>query len=73
MYSITSNHNLEFLLRICEYLLGQEHISLDIVLKPSVRPALSPSVLGAGAVTAAGLPLAVLVLAIFVLAPRRHR
>ncbi len=73
MYSITSNHNLELMLRICEYLLGQEHISLDIVLKPSVRPALSPSVLGAGTVTAAGLPLAVLVLAIFVLMPRRHR
>ncbi len=67
------SYNLEFTLRMCEYLLNQKPISLDIISKPYLRPALKEMSRPAGAAVAIALPLLVLALALVVLLPRRHR
>ncbi len=66
-------NNLEFSLRISEYLLNQEPISLNIVSKPYLRPGLQATSRTAGIAVVVILPLSVLVLALAVLLPRRHR
>ena len=67
------SYNLEFLLQMCEYLLNQKPISLDIVAKPYMRPGLREMSQPAGAAMAVALPLIVMGLALAVLLPRRHR
>jgi len=69
----TYSNNLEFLLRMCEHLLNQKPISLDIISKPYMRPGLMDTGKTAGAAVAVALPLMVLILALVVLLPRRHR
>ena len=69
----TFSYNLEFLLRMCEHLLNQKPISLDIIAKPYMRPGLMDASKTAGAAVAVALPLMVLILALAVLLPRRHR
>ena len=65
--------NLEFTLRLCEYLLNQKPISLDIISKPYTRPGLREMSRPVGAAVAVALPLLVLAVSLFVLLPRRHR
>ncbi len=69
----TYSNNLEFLLRMCEHQLNQKPISLDIISKPYMRPGLMDASRTAGATVAVALPLMVLILALVVLLPRRHR
>ncbi len=71
LYSVS--YNLEFLLRMCEYLLNQKPISLDIIAKPYMRPGLMDTSKTAGAAVAVALPLMVLIMALVILLPRRHR
>jgi hypothetical protein len=66
-------NNLEFTLRFCEYLLNQKPVSLDIIAKPYMRPGLKEESRAVGGAAAVALPLMVLVLALFILLPRRHR
>ncbi len=67
------SYNLEFLLKICEYTLNQAPISLDIIAKPYLRPGLKETGRWLGITAAAALPVLILVLALAVLLPRRHR
>ena len=69
----TYSNNLEFLLRMCEHLLNQKPISLDIISKPYMRPGLMDASKTAGAAVAVVLPLMVLILSLVVLLPKRHR
>ncbi len=67
------SYNLEFTLRLCEYLLNQKPISLDIISKPYMRPGLREMSRPVGGTVAVALPLLVLALSLVVLLPRRHR
>ncbi len=67
------SYNLEFALRMCEYLLNQKPISLDIISKPYMRPGLKETSRPVGGAVAVALPLLVLALSLAVLLPRRHR
>ncbi len=67
------SYNLEFTLRFCEYLLNQKPVSLDIISKPYTRPGLKEGSRVAGGAAAVALPLMVLMLALVILLPRRHR
>jgi len=67
------SYNLEFTLRMCEHLLNQKPISLDIIAKPYMRPGLREMSRVTGGVVAVALPLIILALALIILLPRRHR
>ena len=67
------SHNMEFTLRLCEYLLNQKPISLDIISKPYIRPGLKEAGRVTGGVVVVAMPLLVLALSLIVLLPRRHR
>ncbi len=71
LYNIS--YNLEFTLRFCEYLLNQKPVSLDIISKPYARPGLKEASRTAGGAVAVAMPLMVLILALVILLPRRHR
>jgi len=62
-----------FLLSLMDYLLGGDAISLDIAAKPAVRPGLSAAGQELGIVLIVMLPMVVLLAAVWVLLPRRHR
>lgn len=63
----------EFILTMCTYLSGAQPVQLDIMAKTAFRPALSTGSLAPGIALAVAAPLTVLVVALFVLLPRRHR
>ncbi len=67
------SYNLEFALHLCEYLLNQKTISLDIISKPYMRPGLKEAGKVTGGAVAMALPLLILALSLVVLLPRRHR
>lgn len=70
-YAITDSGT--FVLRMVQYLIGQEGISLAIEQKPAVRPGLSASSQNMGVALIVLAPLLVLIAALIVLVPRRHR
>jgi hypothetical protein len=71
LYDIS--YNLEFTLRFCEYLLNQKPVSLDIISKPYMRPGLKEESRALGGAVAVALPMIVLLIALVILLPRRHR
>lgn len=71
LYATTDNG--PFLLKMLEYLLDQEAISLNIAAKPAVRPGLAAGSLTLGMALMIAVPLAVLAAALWVLVPRRNR
>ncbi|MBQ2700001.1 MAG: Gldg family protein [Clostridia bacterium] len=71
LYATTDNG--PFLLKMLEYLLNQETISLNIAAKPAVRPGLSAGSLSLGIGIMVAAPLAVLIAALWVLTPRRNK
>lgn len=62
-----------FTLRVVQYLLSQEPISLAIEQKPAFRPGLAATSQNLGIALIIFAPLAVLFAALVVLVPRRHR
>ena len=63
----------QLIIRMAEYLTGQQSSNLDIMARNAVRPALSARSNGMGSVIVAALPLAVLLAAVGVLVRRRNR
>ncbi|MBQ8537854.1 MAG: Gldg family protein [Clostridia bacterium] len=71
MYATTDNG--PFLLKMLEYLLDQEAISLNIAAKAAVRPGLSTGSQTLGIALMVAVPMSVVIAAIWVLVPRRNR
>ena len=63
----------QFILTMCTYLSGAQPVQLDIMAKTALRPALSTDSLSLGIALVVAVPLTVLVAALAVLLPRRHR
>ena len=63
----------QFILTMCTYLSGAQPVQLDIMAKTALRPALSTDSLSLGIALVVAVPLTVLVVALAVLLPRRHR
>ena len=63
----------EFILTLCTYLSGEKPVQLDIMAKTALRPALSTASLVPGVMLVVAAPLIVLVTALIVLLPRRHK
>lgn len=63
----------ELVMRMVEYLTGQQSAQMDIAARNAVRPALSARSNGVGAVLVTAMPLAVLLAALIVLMRRRNR
>lgn len=70
-YAITDSG--PFILKMATHLLGQEAVSLDIAAKAAVRPGLSAAGQGLGIALIVAVPLLVMLAAVWVLLPRRHR
>lgn len=62
-----------FLLKMVQHLTNQDAISLSISHKPAVRPGLSASSQTLGMILIIAIPVIVLLIAMIVLLPRRHR
>ena len=71
IYAMTDSRQL--VIRILEFLFNSRTSDLQIVAKNAVRPALSVKGNGMGSLIVAALPLAVLMVALLVLIPRRNR
>lgn len=63
----------QFILTMCTYLSGAQPVQLDIMAKTALRPAMSTDSLSLGIALVVAVPLTVLVAALAVLLPRRHR
>ena len=63
----------EFILRTAQYLLNTRPTDLGIMAKAAVRPTLSVRSYGLGSLLLVALPVAVVIAALFILYPRRHR
>lgn len=61
-----------FTVRVAEFLLGQKQVALDIMPKLALRPQLSPESTQPGALVLVALPIAILVLALMILIPRKR-
>lgn len=61
-----------FTVRVTEFLLGQKQVALDIMPKLAVRPQLSPKSTQPGSMILVALPVAILVLALIILIPRKR-
>ncbi len=71
IYAMTDTR--QFAIRMIEFLLDAESSNLEIMAKNALRPALSARGNSMGSLIVTALPLAVLLLALLVLLPRRNR
>lgn len=63
----------QFTVRVADYLVNNKPTDLKIMAKPAIRPGLSARSVTAGSVLLVALPLAVLLMAMIVLVPRRNQ
>lgn len=71
IYAMTDTR--EFLIRMVEYLTGQQATSLNIMARDAVRPGLSAKGNGAGSLIVTVMPLGVMLLAVIELMKRKNR
>ena len=72
-YIYQRTFNQVFILQLLGELLPQKNVSLDIAAKPALRPALTVRGAGPAIALLASLPVLILLLAMFVLVPRKNR
>jgi len=72
-YVYQRTYSQEFILQVMGELLPQKTVSLDIIAKSAFHPGLTVGSQTAGIALLVGLPLLVLLAAVFVLLPRRNR
>lgn len=71
LYAMTVSQ--ELTIRMTEYLLGMEPVDLRIMSKAALRPMLGADAAGPGSLALVMLPVAVVMLAVLILLPRRRR
>lgn len=72
-YVYQRTFNQEFILQLLYELLPQKNISLDIIAKAALHPGLTVQSTGPAVALLAALPILIMLLALFVLMPRRNR
>jgi hypothetical protein len=72
-YIYQRTFNQEFIMQLLYELLPQKSVSLDIIAKTALHPGLTVQSVGPAIALLASLPVLILLLALFVLMPRRNR